>query len=138
MQVDGTRNYRVRDVAEHLDVSVSTIYRAIQAGGLDAYKVGTGTGALRIPGHAIRVYLNECGRAAYDACVEGSADPAAEDSDESPAQADGLACVVCGADFLTVTVAHRPVGRSETGSQTFACCSHDDQAGSGEFGEVAR
>ena len=40
------------------------------------------------------------------------------------AQADGLACVVCGTDFLSVPVAHRPVGRSHTGSQVFACSVH--------------
>ena len=39
----------------------------------------------------------------------------------SPAQADGLACVVCGADYLTVKVPHLPVGRSRTGSQIFVC-----------------
>ncbi len=39
----------------------------------------------------------------------------------SPAQADGLACVVCGADYLTVRAAHRPVGHSQSGSQVFAC-----------------
>lgn len=39
----------------------------------------------------------------------------------TPAQADGLSCVVCGADYLTVAVPHRPVGRSATGSQVFAC-----------------
>jgi hypothetical protein len=38
-------------------------------------------------------------------------------------QADGLACVVCGADFLRVRVRHVPVGRSVTGSQVFACVS---------------
>jgi hypothetical protein len=36
-------------------------------------------------------------------------------------QAEGLACVVCGADYLTDTVPHVPVGRSHTGSQVFAC-----------------
>ena len=36
-------------------------------------------------------------------------------------QADGLACVVCGADYLRVRAAHVPVGRSVTGSQVFAC-----------------
>jgi len=43
-------------------------------------------------------------------------------------QADGLACVVCGADYLRVRVPHVPVGRSVTGSQVFACvgCSPDD------------
>jgi hypothetical protein len=39
----------------------------------------------------------------------------------TPAQADGLACVVCGADYLVVRTPHVPVGRSETGSQVFAC-----------------
>jgi hypothetical protein len=43
-------------------------------------------------------------------------------------QADGLACVVCGADYLRVRVPHVPVGRSVTGSQVFACvgCCADD------------
>lgn len=42
-------------------------------------------------------------------------------------QADGLACVVCGADYLRVRVPHVPVGRSVTGSQVFACiCCPDD------------
>ena len=45
--------------------------------------------------------------------------------DLSPSQADGLACIVCGADFLRVPVRHVPVGRSLTGSQVFACTSHD-------------
>lgn len=39
----------------------------------------------------------------------------------SAAQADGLACVVCNADYLTVRTVHRPVGRSRSGSQVFAC-----------------
>lgn len=43
-------------------------------------------------------------------------------------QADGLACVACGADYLRVRVPHLPVGRSVTGSQVFACvgCCPDD------------
>lgn len=43
-------------------------------------------------------------------------------------QADGLACVACGADYLRVRVPHVPVGRSVTGSQVFAClgCCPDD------------
>lgn len=46
----------------------------------------------------------------------------------TPVQADGLACVVCGADYLRVRVPHVPIGRSTTGSQVFACvgCSVDD------------
>ncbi len=38
-----------------------------------------------------------------------------------PLQADGLACVVCQANYLIVRTAHVPVGRSVTGSQVFAC-----------------
>jgi len=64
MQVDGTRMYRVRDVAEGLDVSVATIYRAIESGVLPALKVGTGNGALRIPGVAVQKYMRACEQAA--------------------------------------------------------------------------
>ena len=46
----------------------------------------------------------------------------------TPAQADGLACVVCDLDFLSPEargVHWVPVGRdTETGSQVFACESH--------------
>ena len=48
----------------------------------------------------------------------------------TPLQADGLACVTCGADYLRVRVAHVPVGRSATGSQVFACvgcCPNDER-----------
>jgi excisionase family DNA binding protein len=64
MQVEGTRMYRVRDVAEGLDVSVATIYRAIESGVLPALKVGTGKGALRIPGVAVQAYMRACEQAA--------------------------------------------------------------------------
>ena len=63
MQVEGTRMYRVRDVAEGLDVSVATIYRAIESGVLPALKVGTGKGALRIPGVAVQAYMRACEQA---------------------------------------------------------------------------
>jgi excisionase family DNA binding protein len=65
MQVDSTRLYRVRDVAEHFDVSVATIYRAIESGHLKALKLGTGTGTFRVTGAAIRAYAEACVRAAY-------------------------------------------------------------------------
>jgi len=65
MQVEGTRLYRVRDVAEHFDVSVATIYRAIESGQLTALKLGTGTGTLRVTGPAIRSYEQACIQAAY-------------------------------------------------------------------------
>ncbi len=50
-------------------------------------------------------------------------------------QADGLACVACGADYLRVRVAHRPAGRSVTGSQVFVCspaCPTPDGAAAGD------
>ena len=65
------------------------------------------------------------------------------------AQGGVVAAVAVGADgFAGCAAAHvddhglpddqggTPAGRSETASQVFACCSHDDQADSG--GEVAR
>jgi excisionase family DNA binding protein len=65
MQVEGTRLYRVRDVAEHFDVSVATIYRAIESGQLKALKLGTGTGTFRVSGAAVLAYAESCLRAAY-------------------------------------------------------------------------
>jgi excisionase family DNA binding protein len=64
MQVDGTRMYRVRDVAEHFDVSVATIYRAIESGELAALRLGTGLGAVRVLGSAVLAYAEACERAA--------------------------------------------------------------------------
>lgn len=83
MQVEGTRMFRVKAVAEMLDVSVATIYRAIESGALDALKIGTGKGTLRIPGYAVAAYVEACSSAAYEAIVTGgqaaaSADNAAE------------------------------------------------------------
>ena len=63
MQVDRTRMYRVSAVAKALDVSKSTVYRAIESGALDALRIGS---ALRVPGTAIAVWLDECGQAAYE------------------------------------------------------------------------
>jgi excisionase family DNA binding protein len=141
MQIEDSRVYRVKAVADMLDVSVNTIYRAIESGALDAYKIGTGKGTLRIPGIAVKTYLSACGEAAREAYVQGGV-PAADSDDGAltPAQADGLACVVCGRDFLAQPVRMRPVGRSHTGSQIFACSGHAQDAialAVGRFGEVA-
>lgn len=43
----------------------------------------------------------------------------------TPTQADGLACVVCGTDYLLAPVPNVPVGRAVTGSQVFACVDCD-------------
>ena len=117
MQIDDTRMYRVKDVAGLVDVDVSTIHRAIRSGELGAYRVGRG--ALRIPGDVLSAYLDRCAQAATR-----TESPADDEDRLTPAQADGLACVVCGVDYLEHNSPRRPVGRSQSGSQVFACCGH--------------
>jgi excisionase family DNA binding protein len=63
MQVDRTRMYRVSAVAELLDVSKSSVYRATEAGDLDALRIGS---AVRIPGTALAAWLEQCAQAAYE------------------------------------------------------------------------
>lgn len=84
MQVEGARLYRVRDVAEHFDVSVTTIYRAIESGQLTALKLGTGTGTFRVTGAAVAAYAEACVRAAYEAWFPDGT--GAEDSGDQPAE----------------------------------------------------
>lgn len=72
MRFEDNRIYRVKAVAEALDVSVNTIYRAIESGQLDALKLGTGKGTLRLAGSALNLYLDACGQAAYEAHVVGT------------------------------------------------------------------
>jgi excisionase family DNA binding protein len=69
MQFERNRMYRVKAVAESLDVSVATIYRAIESGALDALKIGTGKGTLRIPGQSVNTYVGTCAHAVYTAHV---------------------------------------------------------------------
>jgi excisionase family DNA binding protein len=88
MQVDSTRLYRVRDVAEHFDVSVATIYRAIESGQLAALKLGTGTGTFRVSGAAVAAYAEACVQAAYQTWYPG--------------------------DTSTAHVGDQPTGRSES------------------------
>ncbi|MGI8310476.1 helix-turn-helix domain-containing protein [Saccharopolyspora hattusasensis] len=64
--------YRVKAVAGALDVSVNTIYRAIESGELAALKLGTGKGTLRISGEALNAYVEKCSQAAYEAFVTGN------------------------------------------------------------------
>ncbi len=58
MQVDRTRLYRVGTVAELIDVSKSTVYRAIDSGALDVLRIGK---TLRVPGTALARWLEACG-----------------------------------------------------------------------------
>ncbi|MGH8572481.1 MAG: helix-turn-helix domain-containing protein [Gammaproteobacteria bacterium] len=60
MQIEGTRPYRVKEVAEHFDVSVATIYRAIASGQLAALKLGTGRGTFRVSGAAVLAFGEAC------------------------------------------------------------------------------
>lgn len=59
--------FRVKAVAEMFDVSPSTIYRAIDAGKLEAFKIGSGSarGSVRIPEYALRTFEEACAEAAY-------------------------------------------------------------------------
>ena len=68
----------------------------------------------------LSAYLDRCAQAAP------RPEPAADGDEDglSPAQADGLACVVCAVDYLENNTPRRPVGWSPSGSQVFACCEH--------------
>lgn len=57
---DGQRSrkpYTVKQVAAALGVSSSTVYRDIESGRLEAYRIGVGKGTLRIPPDAFQRYL---------------------------------------------------------------------------------
>jgi excisionase family DNA binding protein len=84
MQVERTRLYRVRDVAEHFDVSVATIYRAIESGQLTALKLGTRTGTFRVTGAAVLAYTEACLRAALDSWFPGGSSAVLADN-QAPA-----------------------------------------------------
>jgi excisionase family DNA binding protein len=87
MQVDRTRMYRVPAVAELLDVSKSTVYRAIESGELDALRIGT---SLRIPGTALAAWLEECAQAAYEHHVLAGESAADTDSASGPEVSSSL------------------------------------------------
>jgi excisionase family DNA binding protein len=116
MQVEGTRVYRVKAVAEMFAVSPATVYREIESGKLVAFRFGAGKGSLRITGEAINAYL-------------AKATAARVWTDLTEDQAQGWACVRCGADFrATPGSTSVAVGRSATGGQVFACRVHDNPA----------
>lgn len=55
---DGARRpYTVKQVAAALGVSGSTVYRDIEAGRLEAFRIGAGKGTLRIPHDALQRYI---------------------------------------------------------------------------------
>lgn len=113
MQFEPTRWYRVRPVAEALDVSVATIYRAVESGDLRAVRIGRGKGAVRIPGDAASAYIAACERAAPTA---------------PRPHLSGNGCVICGLDLDDSPVGRYPVGRTQAGAQVYACDSHREPA----------
>jgi hypothetical protein len=64
MQGEGTRLYRVRDVAGHFAVSVATIDRVTESGQLVALKFGMGTGAFGVSGVVVLADEQACAQAA--------------------------------------------------------------------------
>lgn len=48
----------VSEASKHMRVSESTVYRAIDAGEIRAYRLGFGKGVVRIPEDAIDEYLS--------------------------------------------------------------------------------
>ena len=77
MQIDRTRMYRVKAVAAMADVSVSTVYRAIDNGALDALRIGT---AVRVPGAALVTWIKKCEEAAHAASDHGTTASAGADT----------------------------------------------------------
>lgn len=65
MQVNSTSTqmFRVKAVAEVLDVHISTVYRLIESKHLGSVRIGFGKGAIRIPAQALNEYLTSLGMA---------------------------------------------------------------------------
>lgn len=62
--------FRVKEVAELLDVDTSTVYAEIKANRLSAYRVGEGRGTFRISRSAVKQYADERGIPAAELGVE--------------------------------------------------------------------
>ncbi|MEV6878644.1 helix-turn-helix domain-containing protein [Amycolatopsis sp. NPDC051128] len=84
MRVEDNAVFRVKAVAELLDVSRSTVYRAIESGELDVLKIGTGKGAIRIPGYCVNTWISTCSERGYTDFVAGGQSP--EAADDEPAE----------------------------------------------------
>jgi excisionase family DNA binding protein len=125
MPVERCRLYRVKVVAEALDVSVATIYRAVESGALGAVRLGTGKGAVRIPGDAITAYISACERAAAKT----------PRSQGEPSEA--VTCVICGAELGTSQAGRYIVGTGQDGAHLFACKTHQVQSPTNKIGGAA-
>jgi excisionase family DNA binding protein len=60
---------KVKDIAGALRVDSTTVYREITAGRLEAYRVGTGRGTIRISRSAFSAYLEARGIPASELAV---------------------------------------------------------------------
>ncbi|WP_018683372.1 helix-turn-helix domain-containing protein [Actinokineospora enzanensis] len=149
MQYQRNALYRVKAVAEMLDVSPHTIYRAIGDGRLDAVRIGR---VVRITAEALAVFLDACGEDAYQAFVVAGESVSAVDEGDvtripgrpattapqaaggplvfeglTESQVHGQACVLCGLSYVQsggFDVEHFAVGQSPDGSEMYACRRH--------------
>ncbi|QKZ22053.1 helix-turn-helix domain-containing protein [Streptomyces chartreusis] len=60
---------KVKDIAAALRVDSTTVYRLIDAGQLDAYRVGSGRGTIRVSRTAFTAYLEARGIPAAELAV---------------------------------------------------------------------
>jgi len=116
MRVNGTRLYRVKAVAEMFDVSVSTIYRAIEAGQLQALRIGSGKGAVRVPEAALGSFEAACADAAHKA-VLAAGEPG--DAGRSPDMAEQRRKSAWG-DTLREQVLRTAIAKRAVGVPTYS------------------
>jgi len=69
VEIDKSQMYRVSAVARLLDVSPSTVYRAIDAGALPALRIGS---TVRVHGSALAAWLGTAAGAAASDATPGS------------------------------------------------------------------
>jgi excisionase family DNA binding protein len=53
---------KVRDVAEQLNCSISTVYQLVELGELGSFQIGARRGGIRISDEQIKEYLTRCQR----------------------------------------------------------------------------
>ncbi len=57
---------KVRDVAERLNCSISTVYQLVELGELGSFQIGARHGGIRISEEQIKDYLDRCQRLTID------------------------------------------------------------------------
>jgi hypothetical protein len=97
----------------------------VESGALRAVRLGTGKGAVRIPGDAITAYISACERAAAKT----------PRSQGEPSEA--VTCVICGAELGTSQAGRYIVGTGQDGAHLFACKTHQVQSPTNKIGGAA-